>query len=85
MISSEQNAFLDQAAAFICRNRLRLPVLAVLDAGRPLTFLGGQLLWLLQPALSLFVSGDTIRQTAHLLEEPDSVTALVQRLEAAEA
>lgn len=85
MISSEQNAFLDQAAAFICRNRLRLPAIAVLDAGRPLTFIGGQLVWLLQPALSLFVSRETIRQTARLLEEPASVTALVNRLEAVDA
>jgi hypothetical protein len=85
MISAEQNAFLDQAVAFICRNRLRLPALVVLDAGRPLTFLGGQLLWLLQPALSLFVSSTTIRQTAHLLEEPDALTALVNRLEAIDA
>ena len=85
MISSEQNLFLDQAVAFICQNRLRNPVLALLDAGRPLTFLGGQMLWVLQPALSLFISGTTVRQTARLLEEPDSVAALINRLEAIDA
>ncbi len=84
-ISPEQAAFLDQTADAIRRWGLRVPALIALEAGRPLAFLGGQLLWIAQPALSLFLPGQTIQQAAQLLEEPDAVAALAVRLETQEA
>ncbi len=83
-ISPEQNRFLDQISDLICRYGLRLPALIALESGRPLAFLGGQALWVAQPALSLFVSGQTLRQMAGLLESSDAVAALAARLEARE-
>lgn len=80
-MTPDQNAFLDQAAALIQRCGFRLPALIVLQIGHPLTFLGGQLVWVAQPALSLFMSTQTIRQVAQLLEEPTAVQALIDRLE----
>ncbi len=81
-ISLEQDTYLDQIADAICRRGLRLPTLIALDAGRPLAFLGGQFLWLSQPALSLFLPDQEIRQAAQLLENPDALAALTARLEA---
>ncbi len=81
----EQDVFLDQLADVVQRYGLRGPALMVLDAGRPLTFLGGQMLWLLQPALSLLVPGKQVAQLAHVLEKPEAVLALVTRLETNEA
>jgi len=78
----ERERFIEQVAAAFCRRGLRLPALVALEAGGPLAFLGGQLLWLAQPALSLIFPGDVIRQSARLLEDPAAVTALVKRLEA---
>ena len=75
--------FIEQVAAFVEARGLRLPTLLALEAGRPLTFLGGQLLWIAQPALSLFMPGQWIQQAAQLLEEPEAVAALVARLEEA--
>ena len=42
---------------------------------------GGQLLWLLQPALSLLVPGKQVTRLANVLEKPETVSALVSRLE----
>ena len=81
-MSLEQDKFLDQLTDAICRKGLRNPALVVLDAGGPFAFLGGQLLWLLQPTLSLFASGQTVKQMAQLLEEPAAMNALAARLEA---
>ena len=81
----EQDVFLDRLADVVQRYGLRGPALMVLDAGRPLTFLGGQMLWLLQPALSLLVPGKQVAQLAHVLEKPEAVLALVTRLETNEA
>ena len=80
-ITPEQDVFLEQVADFIHRYGLRGPVLMALAAGRPLTFLGGQLLWLLQPALSLLVPGKQVTRLANVLEKPETVSALVSRLE----
>ena len=76
-----EKLFLEQIAAFAEARGLRLPLLLALEAGRPLTFLGGQLLWVAQPALSLILPSQWIQQTAQLLEEPEAVEALILRLE----
>lgn len=76
-----ENPFLEKVAAFIEARGLRLPTLLLLEAGRPLTFLGGQLLWIAQPALSLLMPGQWLQQTAQLLEEPEAIEALIARLE----
>ncbi len=81
--ATDHETFIDQVAAAFCRRGLRLPALIALEAGQPLAFLGGQLLWLAQPALSLFVADTTVRQAAQLLENPAAVAALVHRLEEA--
>ncbi|MCP4428118.1 MAG: hypothetical protein GY803_26830 [Chloroflexi bacterium] len=80
--ASEQDRFLNQVAGAISRRGLRFPALIALDAGRPLTFLLGQFLWVAQPALSLFGPSQALRQTARLLENPEAVAALIAHLEA---
>lgn len=53
----------------------------LLEIGRPLTLIAGQLMWVLQPSLRFFVSRDQIERTAQLLEQPGTVDALIDRLE----
>lgn len=81
-LTPEQDIFLDRLAAAVQRLGLSEPALMALDAGRPLAFVGGQMLWLLQPLLSLLVSGSYVTQLAQVLEKPETVSALVTRLEA---
>ncbi|MCA9872779.1 MAG: hypothetical protein KC441_03975 [Anaerolineales bacterium] len=80
--ATDHEKFIDQVSAAFCRRGLRLPALIALEAGQPLAFLGGQLLWLAAPVLSLVVADATIHQTAQFLEDPTAVAALIQRLEA---
>ena len=79
--ASKQIAFVDHIASVINQHGWQFPVLMALEGGRPLTFLGGQLMWVMQPVLSLFVATDTVRQTAQLLEDPIAVDALIARLQ----
>ncbi len=81
----DREAFLDQVADAICRYGLRLPTLLALQIGHPVTFLGEQLLWIAQPALSLLMPGDVLQRLATVLEEPQAIEGLQARLEASEA
>ncbi|MCA9979892.1 MAG: hypothetical protein KDD89_03650 [Anaerolineales bacterium] len=76
----EQDAFVQSVATKLSERGWASTATAVLEVGRPLAFLGGQALWVAQPALSLFFDQETIRQFAQLLEDPTAVEALVQQL-----
>ena len=61
------------------------PVIYLLEMGQPLALLGGQLLWILQPTLSLFISANAVGRIARLLEQPDVVNDLIIQLESVES
>lgn len=67
-------------AAEIVHRGFRVPALLVLEAGPLFTYLGSQLLWVAQPALSVFLPGGQIQQAASLLESPEAVDALTHYL-----
>ena len=83
--ASEQEVLLDKMAVRIRQYGLAIPAVVALQIGHPLTFLSGQLLWGGQPALSLFLPTQKIRQVAQSLEDPAAVQGLLHRLEANEA
>jgi hypothetical protein len=80
----DNEEFVVQVADALCTRGLRLPALVGLEAGRPLSLIGGQVLWLLQPLLGLVVSRDMIGHAAQLLEEPEALDELIGQLEARE-
>ena len=71
---------IDDIATGLRRRGLHLPVLVALEAGRPFAFIGGQLVWIMQPFLSLFIPSHKLDEAAHLLEDAAAVRALMQRL-----
>jgi hypothetical protein len=77
----DQEDLINRAASAICERGWRMPALISLEICRPFTFVGGQILWIFQPMLGLLFSTETIGQAARLLEQPDSVDSLIQRLE----
>jgi hypothetical protein len=77
--------FVGQIVDALCDHGLRLPALVGLEAGRPLSLIGGQVLWLLQPLLSLFTSKEVIGRLAETLEQPEAVDLLIERLGARES
>lgn len=77
----DQATFIQQVADTLIQRGWRGPALVLLEAGRPLAFVGGQLFWLAQPALSLLTSTQRLEQLARLLEDGDAVDALILELE----
>jgi hypothetical protein len=64
---------------------LTTPVLFLLEAHQPLSFLGSQALTILQPFLSLVFDPSASTECALLLEQPDSIERLIRRLETGRA
>lgn len=78
---SSDDVFLRTVAKSISKRGLGSLALVALEAGRPLAFLGGQLLWLTQPALCLLWSRNQISRLARLLEEAEAVDSLIEYLQ----
>ena len=74
--------FLHSLADAIRRRGLRTLALAALEAGQPLAFPAGQVLWFAQPALGLFWERNEVSKLAQLLEQPERISALIGHLEA---
>mgnify|MGYP006909085997 CR=1 FL=1 len=79
-ISTTDKTDIDQIATEICQRGLRTPAVFLLESGPLFPFLGSQLLWIAQPALSLFLPSHKIRQAAELLETPSAITRLCEQL-----
>ncbi|RMG91762.1 MAG: hypothetical protein D6706_17885 [Chloroflexi bacterium] len=77
----EVEAMITEVANLLRRRGWRVPALVVLEAGAPLAFLGGQLLWVSQPVFSLFGQGDMVAKLARLMENPATVQALTRELD----
>ena len=71
----------NQLADAVHRHGLQMPALIALEAGRPLSFLFGQFLWITQPVLGLFFTRDSINELAILFEDPASIELLIEKLE----
>lgn len=71
-----------RVAQALTRYGLRQPAILLLETGRPLTFLAGQLFYVAQPALSLFWSYERLTRIGQFLENPEAVPQLLAHLEA---
>jgi ABC-type proline/glycine betaine transport system permease subunit len=76
----EDEAFVTHVADLICQHGLGHFVLVGLEVGRPLAFIAGQLLWVLQPALGLVLARDDVSKLAHLMEDPIALEHLINLL-----
>lgn len=77
----EDEAFISNVADLLCRHGLRHPVLMGLEAGRPLMFIVGQFLWVLQPVLGLVLARGEVSKMAHLMEDPIAIEHLIYLLD----
>lgn len=83
--SPNRDPLLDQIATSLKARGLDTAALTFLEVGQPLAFIGGQLLWLAQPALGLLWPKVEVRQLAQLLEDPAAVRRLMAALAVDEA
>jgi hypothetical protein len=80
MDENRQAELAGQLARRIQRWGLGGPVSVILDALEPFAFVGGQLLWILQPTLGLLVGSERIAEYALMLERPEGLKLLRAQL-----
>lgn len=78
---SDDDLLIEHLTENVMRRGLYGPALILVEVGRPLAPLLGQLLWIAQPAFSMLWPAETIGRVAHFLEEPGAGDYLLARLE----
>lgn len=78
-------AFINQVADKISQLGLTTPAILLLEAHKPLAFIGSQFLLVVQPALGPLLPSHVIRNTSDLLADPDQFERLIAILEQKDA
>jgi hypothetical protein len=78
---SEQHALLEKLAQWIVRRSLTTPAIIFLETGKPLNFLGSQLLLAFSPFIQAFFKGEQYHKIALILEKDENVELLIQFIE----
>ena len=73
--------FVKKVADKIIDLKLTMPAILLLEAHKPLAFLGSQLLLVAQPTFDIFFPKNFIGNLAELLAEPQQLEQLIRRLE----
>ncbi len=77
----ETIAFVEKVANKIYNLGLTAPAILLLEAHKPLAFVGSQLLLVAQPTLDIFLPKNLTGNAANLLSNPDQLEELITRLE----
>ena len=80
VIDEEERELIARLADFLARRRLTAPALMALEVGRPLNFVGSQLLVFLSPFMTLIFDETELKRCTRLLEKRCSIDALVDAL-----
>lgn len=60
------------------------PAIVFLEAGRPLSFIGGSIMWGAAPFLNIFVNDQYTREIALFLEDRKNIEILIRKIETLE-
>jgi hypothetical protein len=77
-------ALIDRLAAFVVQRRMTAPALMLLESGRPLNFLGSQLLVFLAPFVTMVFSPEEYTRFTAILERRGSIDLIIERITEAE-
>ncbi len=77
----EQLALLEKLALWIKRRNLTAPAIIFLETGKPLNFLGSQLMIAFSPFIQALFKGDQYQKIALILEKDENVELLIQLIE----
>lgn len=83
--TAQEEELLDRISVAVVRRRLEIPAIFMLEAVKPLGFIGSQAMHFFAPMVGALYQGPLWDRTAHLLEKRASIEALIVRIEAAEA
>jgi len=75
------DALIEQVSRTIVRLRLEVPAVMFLEIHRPIFFLASQGLFFCAPLLGLLLPPRKIDEFAHLLDSPQGVERLIERIE----
>ncbi|MBI1877871.1 MAG: hypothetical protein HYR94_06530 [Chloroflexi bacterium] len=76
-----QVTFVEKVAHKLTSLGLAAPAVLLLEAHKPLTFIGSQFLLVAQPTLNLFVSPHFTQSMVDLLADPNQLEQLISHLE----
>lgn len=77
----DQTGFIDKIANKIADLGLIAPAIFLLEANKPLAFIGSQLLLVAEPTVDILWPDSVTRNMADLLADPDQVDRLIASLE----
>lgn len=77
----EEVRLVERLAGFVVERRMTTPALMLLESGRPLNFVGSQLLAFLSPFVTLIFSSIEYDRFVQLLEKRRSIDLLIETIE----
>ena len=77
----EQRALLEKLAQWVVSRNLTTPAILFLETGKPLNFLGSQLLIAFGPFIQAFFKGEQYQKVALILEKDENVELLIELIE----
>jgi hypothetical protein len=80
-MESSTDQLVERLSCLIARWGLLAPAIAFLEANKPLSFVGSQVLLMLQPITNFFVTRELTDDVVMLLADRDLLEQLVARLE----
>ncbi len=80
-VSDEQRDTVQKVADFIVRFGLTVPAILALETLRPLSFVGSQFMYLLSPAVTIFLTQHDWDSMAKLLEHRGGIEYVLQTIE----
>lgn len=84
-ISEDDEALAEKVAAFIVGRKLAAPAIMVLETGRPLNYIGSQLLTFLSPFVAIIFSTTAeFDRFTRFLEKRESIPCLIRHIETLE-
>jgi len=72
---------IEKAATFFAQRRMGAPAILFFESVRPLSFIGSQIMYFVSPFASVIFSGDEFEEFAAILEDPENVRMLIDRID----
>jgi len=82
-LSDEDQALLDRLAAWVSTRRLETPAVLFLESVRPMSFVGSQAMFFLEPFARAVFNASDYERLARLLERRSNLELLVRAIETA--
>lgn len=81
LTEDEEEALIDRAAGEITKRKLNMPAMLFFEMHKPLSNVAGNAALMFSPFLVPFFGFQNVNDYSRLLQKPDSVERLIQKLE----